>query len=47
MMATLEEALFRVSIMVDEVLSLGAGHLDSALIASGSLASQLDLVKSL
>lgn len=38
---------FSVNIMVDEVLRLKAGHLDSALIASGSLGSQVDLGKSL
>lgn len=40
-------SVLQFSIIVDGVLSLEAGHLDSALIASGSLASQVDLVKSL
>lgn len=38
---------FRVIIMVDEVLRLEAGHLDSAFPPSGSLESQVDLGKSL
>lgn len=38
---------FSVNIMVDEVLNLEAGHLDSAFIPSGSLDSQVDLDKSL
>lgn len=45
-MATSEEVLFGDNIMVDEVWSWQAGHLDSALIASGSLDSQVDLDKS-
>lgn len=38
---------FSVNIMVDEVLSLEAGHLASAFISSESLDSQVDLGKSL
>lgn len=38
---------FSVHMIVDEVSSLEAGHLDSAFIPSGSLDSQVDLAKSL